>query len=95
MTAKVLVKCMELDRKRAAMLHFAVTCLCCLVGESCRAMQVFHTPMSAKVLVERMELVRHLVDEAQRLAPDRITFRWSHPCQVATCASQSPIEAAF
>ena len=44
--------------------------------------QVFHEPMSAKVLVERMELVRHLVDEAQRIAPDRITFHWSCPCQV-------------
>ncbi len=94
MTAKVLVKRMELDRKRAAMLRFAVTCLCCPVCDSCRAMQVFHTPMSAKVLVERMELVRHLVDEAQRLAPDRITFHWSHPCQVATCASQNCTEAA-
>ena len=39
--------------------------------------------MSAKVLIERMELVRHLVDEAQRLAPERITFHWSYPCQVA------------
>lgn len=45
--------------------------------------QVFHEPMSAKVLVERMELVRHIVDEAQRIAPDRISFHWSHPCQVA------------
>ena len=40
--------------------------------------------MSAKVLIERMELVRHIVDEAQRIAPDRITFHWSHPCQVAS-----------
>ena len=39
--------------------------------------------MSAKVLVERMELVRHIVDEAQRLAPQRITFHWSSPCQVS------------
>ena len=38
--------------------------------------------MSAKVLVERMELVRHLVDEAQRIAPGRIAFHWSCPCQV-------------
>ena len=47
-----------------------------------RVAQVFHEPVSAKVLVERMELVRHLVDEAQRIAPDRITFHWSSPCQV-------------
>lgn len=40
--------------------------------------------MSAKVLVERMELVRHLVDEAQRLAPGRIAFYWSRPCQVGS-----------
>ena len=39
--------------------------------------------MIAKVLVERMELVRHIVDEAQRLAPQRITFHWSRPCQVS------------
>ena len=48
----------------------------------CGGAQVFHEPMSAKVLVERMELVRHMVDEAQRIAPDRITFHWSCPCQV-------------
>ena len=49
---------------------------------TCWRAQVFHEPMSAKVLVERMELVRHLVDEAQRIAPHRITFHWSCPCQV-------------
>ena len=52
--------------------------------EPCPRAQVFHEPMSAKVLVERMELVRHLVDEAQRIAPDRITFHWSCPCQVTS-----------
>lgn len=49
--------------------------------------------MSAKVLVERMELVRHIVDEAQRLVPSRICFHWSHACQVLPhpkCASTSP-----
>ena len=28
-----------------------------------------------------MELVRHIVDEAQRLVPQRITFRWQHACK--------------
>ena len=28
-----------------------------------------------------MELVRHIVDEAQRLVPQRITFHWQHACK--------------
>ncbi|CAL8472165.1 g11707 [Coccomyxa elongata] len=44
--------------------------------------EVFHEPISAKVLVERMELVRHIVDEAARLVPPgRLTFHWSHVCK--------------
>ncbi|BDA47389.1 Kynurenine 3-monooxygenase [Coccomyxa sp. Obi] len=44
--------------------------------------EVFHEPISAKVLVERMELVRHIVDEAARLVPPgRLTFHWSHACK--------------
>ncbi|KAK9905507.1 hypothetical protein WJX75_001138 [Coccomyxa subellipsoidea] len=44
--------------------------------------EVFHEPITAKVLVERMELVRHIVDEAVRLVPSgRLTFHWSHTCQ--------------
>lgn len=36
-----------------------------------------------QVLVERMELVRHIVDEAARLVPPgRLTFHWSHACEV-------------
>ena len=45
--------------------------------------------MSAKVLIERMELVRHIVDEAQRLAPDRITFHWSQSCHVGSLSEPS------
>lgn len=45
--------------------------------------------MSAKVLIERMELVRHIVDEAQRLAPDRITFHWSQSCHVSSLSQPS------
>ena len=35
-----------------------------------------------QVLVERMELVTHMVDEAARIVPGRLNFRWSHPCTV-------------
>ena len=35
-----------------------------------------------QVLVERMELVCHMVDEAARLVPERIQFKWSHACTV-------------
>ena len=34
------------------------------------------------MLVERMELVCHMVDEAARLVPNRIQFKWSHACKV-------------
>ena len=36
-----------------------------------------------QVLVERMELVCHMVDEAARLVPDQIQFNWSHACTVS------------
>ena len=39
-------------------------------------------PRARQVLVERMELVRHIVDEAARLAPERIAFHWQHACTV-------------
>ena len=34
-----------------------------------------------QVLVERMELVCHMVDEAARLVPGRLTFHWSQRLQ--------------
>ncbi|KAK9836175.1 hypothetical protein WJX81_006914 [Elliptochloris bilobata] len=51
--------------------------------------EVFHEPISAKVLVERMELVRHIVDEAQRLVPERITFHWQLACKEVDLARQT------
>ena len=40
------------------------------------------------MLVERMELVRHIVDEAQRLVPQRITFHWQHACKARTLVAR-------
>jgi hypothetical protein len=62
--------------------------------QSGEVQEVFHEPISAKVLVERMELVRHIVDEAVRLVPGRITFHWSHACQVRDGASAGHLTMA-
>ena len=44
--------------------------------------EVFHEPIDAKVVVERMELVRHIIDEANRLTPRPIAWHWEHACTV-------------
>lgn len=36
-----------------------------------------------------MELVRHIVDEAQRLVPQRITFHWQHACKARMISCMS------
>ncbi|KAK9792051.1 hypothetical protein WJX73_007017 [Symbiochloris irregularis] len=41
----------------------------------------FHDPITSKALVERMELVRHLIDEAHKLCGDKITWHWQHACE--------------
>ncbi|KAK9830441.1 hypothetical protein WJX72_011767 [[Myrmecia] bisecta] len=64
----------------------------------------FHTPVDSKVLVERMELVRHIVDEARRISPHRIKFIWEHNCQAVDmeqrtatfeCPDGSSVDASF
>ena len=46
--------------------------------------EVFHEPLDAKVLVERMELVRHIIDEADRVSSRKIAWHWEHACHVST-----------
>ncbi|KAK9794596.1 hypothetical protein WJX73_002898 [Symbiochloris irregularis] len=50
--------------------------------------EVFHEPMSSKVLVERMELVRHLIDRANKLCGGTITWHWEYACEAVDVQQQ-------